>query len=355
MKKHLLFLALFLSSFFLHSHAYSACEIPSDSSLRTLLREYVIACGAEGDSPLRYSPACSDFQRSTRFTAYERECNPYSPCGCLAAKDCYDDGLFITFSCHGSRPTPPPPPGPESRPSNCGDGIVQPERGEQCEPPYTGNCSETCQWIESKCGDGRVDIGRGEECEPPNTSHGNWECNESCKVKKVQPDPKCGDGTINQSWEECEPIGTTTCDANCRRVRFCGDGMVDVDLGEECERPNTLGCDRECKKVRATSTPPPAPPPPAPPAPFCGDGVVQPERGEVCEKAGVGNCRLDCTLIQASETSLVQQTLELLLEGGGAKCSMIVQSLQTNPLATFLMLFFSFGSLAGFCLIRRKK
>ncbi len=211
-------------------------------------------------------------------------------------------------------------------------------------------------WSESKCGDGRVDIGRGEECELPGTSHGTWECNEVCKIKKVQPDPKCGDGTLNQASEECEPAGTSTCDDKCKRIRFCGDGMVDVDLGEQCERPNTLGCDRNCKKIGRPETPPPTPTPtPNNTLTSCGDGILQTERGEQCEKAGVGNCSLDCKIVQPAETPLVQQTLELLLEGSGARCSMMIQSLHANPFTSFSMLFLSLGSLSVFWMIRRKK
>ena len=36
--------------------------------------------------------------------------------------------------------TTPPPPEPD-----CGDLIVQPEAGEECEPPSEGNCDADCQ------------------------------------------------------------------------------------------------------------------------------------------------------------------------------------------------------------------
>lgn len=346
MKKSIFLALVFLGAFSL-SHPVSAdtCSISSDSTLRALIRQYAAACGGEGDFVRRFSPECTDYNNSASTEAnrraYQAECPTATPCGCLRAKSCASDPLYSELSC---TVVTVPPPGPETRPRGCGDGIVQTDLNEQCEPPYAGNCNEVCRWVESKCGDGRVDFGTGEECEPPATRHDGWECNEYCKVKKVPPAPKCGDGAVNQKTEECEPAGTATCDANCKVIKFCGDGVVQPELGEQCERPNTEGCDQFCKKIARTETPPP---------PHCGNGVLETNLGEQCEKAGVGNCSSTCTIVDPGETPLVTQTEELFLEGSGLRCSMTLNLLRSNPWQG-LSLFLSFGALAAIRLMRRK-
>lgn len=265
-------------------------------------------------------------------------------CGCMENLGCTASNSFYSSLC-----VTPPETQPETQPSQCGDGIVQPELGEQCERPSVGNCNAVCRWIESKCGDGRVDFGTGEECEPPATRHDGWECNEHCKVKKTPPAPRCGDGAVNQVSEECdEPAGTSTCTADCKTIKFCGDGIVQAELGEECERPNVGICDSHCKKIVN-------PPPPNEAAPFCGDGILQTDRGEQCETAGVGNCSDTCKIVPSGDTALVQETLELLLEGSGMKCSMAIQSFRMNPWQAASIFILSFASISGFWMLRRKK
>jgi hypothetical protein len=78
----------------------------------------------------------------------------------------------------------------------------------------------------------------------------------------------CGNGTVD-AGEECEPPGTTTCDASCQRVPSCGDGFVDAP--EECEPPGTPTCDAACARI-----------------PTCGDGIVDP--GEACDGAPSAEC-----------------------------------------------------------------
>lgn len=46
--------------------------------------------------------------------------------------------------------------------------------------------------------------------------------------------PACGNGKVEpEGGEECEPPGTATCDATCKRVPTCGNGFV--DSGEACD------------------------------------------------------------------------------------------------------------------------
>ncbi|GEM_PF-3723117 len=134
MKKPLFLLASLLCSLSLSSLSLALdCTIPTDSPLRETMRRYAAACGAEGDSPLRFSAPCSDFNTNAVSEPdriiYAKGCSvevgggTFTVCGCLTSKNCQDDPLFREFSCHGTASTPPPndnppPPHPESRPES---------------------------------------------------------------------------------------------------------------------------------------------------------------------------------------------------------------------------------------------
>jgi hypothetical protein len=121
------------------------------------------------------------------------------------------------------------------------------------------------------CGDGIVEL--GEECD---TAIQTVTCNANCTL------PYCGDGTVNDSDEQCDPglpdTNTATCNANCTRSA-CGDGYVNQVAGEACE-PSVAGqssssCDLDCT------------------APVCGDGIINQAAGEVCETSNP-NCTQNC-------------------------------------------------------------
>jgi cysteine-rich repeat protein len=65
------------------------------------------------------------------------------------------------------------------------------------------------------------------------------------------PDRICGDGELDPS-EECDDgnnVDGDGCDANCV-VEFCGDGILQPDLGEECDDGNNDpgdGCNEFCE------------------------------------------------------------------------------------------------------------
>jgi len=50
-------------------------------------------------------------------------------------------------------------------------------------------------------------------------------------------DPRCGDGVVNPSTEQCDDGNNEFCDGCSGRCReeFCGDGVVCTERGEECE------------------------------------------------------------------------------------------------------------------------
>ncbi|HSI04217.1 MAG: hypothetical protein ACAI38_13245 [Myxococcota bacterium] len=119
----------------------------------------------------------------------------------------------------------------------CGDGVVS--TGEQCEPPSTATCTDTCLVINVGCGDGLPDA--GEECDDGNTAS-NDGCRGNC-TNEV-----CGDGIVDFD-EDCDDGNTAngdSCRGDCQ-VPGCGDSVVDA--GETCDDGNTTvgdGCDATC-------------------------------------------------------------------------------------------------------------
>src|SRR5262249_40396434 len=69
----------------------------------------------------------------------------------------------------------------------CGNGIIEP--GEQCDDGNTDSCdgcSSTCQTeIGARCGDGTVNTDCGEQCDPPDA--GPPACNYLCQVGDALP------------------------------------------------------------------------------------------------------------------------------------------------------------------------
>jgi hypothetical protein len=130
------------------------------------------------------------------------------------------------------------------------------------------------------CGDGICSPEIGEECDV---------CVPDCGVC-----PFCGDGVVNQDWEECDGGGCGDryeCSANCACERLpvvCGDGIVEGD--EECDPPNppdvipcdttVTYCNESCQTIVGT-----AGCEPGPADPFCGDGICN---EDAC------SCEADC-------------------------------------------------------------
>ena len=144
----------------------------------------------------------------------------------------------------------------------CGDRIL--EGTETCDDGNTiggDGCSSfcltepgwdcasgTCVWVSSI--DGGVDLGDGllrcgdgimsgaEECDygPLNNDSEYGGCATSCMLG-----PRCGDGVLNGP-EECDLgdqngqiYGKGRCLIGCTKSHYCGDGIVDTNLGEECD------------------------------------------------------------------------------------------------------------------------
>ena len=87
--------------------------------------------------------------------------------------------------------------------------------------------------------------------------------------------------------------------ANCTIPPFCGDGVVDRDLGEACDDSNNDngdGCQADCA------------------LPVCGDGILDP--GEDCDTAGESaTCDADCTVPSCGDNTVNTATREQCDDG----------------------------------------
>ncbi len=176
------------------------------------------------------------------------DCEDGNATDCDGCSNCHFDACGDGVLCDSSA---------QAFPEECDDGNTTPGDG----------CSATCQ-SEAACGDGVVDA--GEACDDGNTD----DC-DGCT--DCQADA-CGDGVLCDSAgaafpEGCDDGNTNNCDgcsAACE-PDACGDGIVCQNSGEECDDGNVVpadGCDATCQSE-----------------PRCGDGVVDP--GETCDDGNV--------------------------------------------------------------------
>ena len=139
----------------------------------------------------------------------------------------------------------------------CGDGIVS--GAEECDDGSNdgsyGSCNPDCT-LAPRCGDGVVQPDYGEDCEPETSDDPDCVL---CRRMVV-----CGDGVI-QPPEECDDGALLNtgeyggCAPNCIFAPHCGDGIRNGP--EECDDGildgSYGGCTKDCKL-----------------GPHCGDGIV---------------------------------------------------------------------------------
>jgi len=166
------------------------------------------------------------------------------------------------------------------RTPRCGDGIIN--GAEVCDNGQLNSlepnaCRATCTL--PVCGDGVTDFVFGEECDNGARNALNGTCTPDCKLT-------CGNGVVDGAGEQCDNgSDNSNSDGKCRTdctLARCGDGIVDVSLGEQCDSLGLLGCTTSCRF-------------------HCGNGVVDVALGEQCDDGTLnddmepGACRTDCT------------------------------------------------------------
>lgn len=128
----------------------------------------------------------------------------------------------------------------------CGDGIADPDLGEECDDGNSDNtdeCLNDC--TQARCGDGFIEEGI-EECDDKNLDDTD-DCPSTC-VKAT-----CGDGFIHAGVEDCDDGNEEdgdACSSDCHAGLGCGNGMPDP--GEECDdgnRSNADACTNDCKNA----------------------------------------------------------------------------------------------------------
>lgn len=126
---------------------------------------------------------------------------------------------------------------------------------------------ETLTCVASVCGDGIIDPNQGEDCDDGNL------ITELCDYHPAR-------------------VACTTCTSACTTgpgvIRYCGDGVVQAAKGEACddgnrngrygEGPNDAECKADCSGV----------------GPYCGDGIVDGVYGETCDDGLGGDCPDTC-------------------------------------------------------------
>ena len=144
----------------------------------------------------------------------------------------------------------------DSESTICDTGITCPE-GTRC-----ALHQPVC--ILDSCGDGKLDT--SEECDDGNVVSGDG-CSATCRLES------CGNGIVDIALGEACDDGNNTdgdgCSADCRTNEKCGNGIVDAELGEVCDDGNNVsgdGCSADCLSTEK-----------------CGNGYIDLTLGEECE------------------------------------------------------------------------
>ncbi len=170
----------------------------------------------------------------------------------------------------------------------CGDGKLNLNKGEQCDPPgrieYANGCdgstkhltvcSSGCLWTQSttpcgnlsRCGNGSVEF--GEACDDGALNGKYNKCNIACTGKSSE---YCGDALLQSAYEVCDPgavvsggdkyalARNNSCRWDCQNFGpYCGDSLVQTQFGEECDgsqscsvdgSPGVKACTSSCLKT----------------------------------------------------------------------------------------------------------
>jgi fibro-slime domain-containing protein len=174
----------------------------------------------------------------------------------------------------------------------CDDGAKVP--GDGCSATCTVETGWRCSSAGCSpiCGDG-LKVG-GEGCDDENRTSGDG-CSMACTVEPFfactgQPSVcvstiACGNG-VKEPGEICDPPGVDGCEAGCQSFSpEVGGGAVCnnsvIEQGETCDPPDVgNGCGSDCQVEAGYTCPLPGV---CFKIPYCGDGIVQPQLGEQCD------------------------------------------------------------------------
>ncbi|KKR34708.1 MAG: hypothetical protein UT67_C0008G0002 [Candidatus Magasanikbacteria bacterium GW2011_GWA2_40_10] len=154
----------------------------------------------------------------------------------------------------------------------CGDGKLNINKGEQCDPPgrieYENGCvgtiknltvcNNSCKWVASTtlcskfshCGNGSLEL--GETCDDGALNGKYNKCNITCTGKNSE---KCGDAVLQSAYEVCDPntsgvekysltSKTDSCSWDCQNWGpYCGDAIVQTNHQEECDGSQACSID----------------------------------------------------------------------------------------------------------------
>jgi cysteine-rich repeat protein len=174
----------------------------------------------------------------------------------------------------------------------CGDGTV--DRDELCDDGMNdgsyGGCTAECGFG-PMCGDSNVDA-PDEVCDD-GVNDGAYE---GCAVDCQAPGPYCGDGTVDDGEEACDDGNDVDEDGctNACEMAICGDGIVQMGIGETCDDGVNDGSYGHCTADCMGS------------GPFCGDGNVDVDH-ETCDDTNMDNqdgCLGNCAVPQSCKQVL---------------------------------------------------